>query len=811
MDIIINSKQFTDKEIKRLNYCRLHLQAVTLSDLTKANGTHLDPAMLQGQPDRASSVSRWHYVNQDKPEPEAQWQLWRKANKLWSDDNGALLQPLTRWIAPIRDQRRQWHVYGDMKGRIYVRQHQDITRQASSGVPSLYLRYQVAPKRDSQHIIFSYAIPTIVPGNHTPQQHIAVPLPQNVTPVDIQHQEAVTLVHYDGGKIRRHKPRRIPRNMPQNEDFYSYLANKLDPWEAELLKYVNMKHDAFSTYRRMQESFHAAGDGSVRYEYHGSFGWTISSTKGERLVEAYGPVRGFKPTSYRAEGYGMLSILRFVKQLQTYCQVNPSWSWTLTSDNISLVNQVNGVEDEDNNDAAKKTTSPHDWSTWKNSVDNDLEDSTANWAVGNSQSTTNITLEADWDVLNEIRWTLANDGVGGVKISHIPSHQDKKQPYEELSLQAQLNVDADRLASKFQDIHGAPIPEVLLFPHSAAQVNLRNHGTITYRLPQMLRRAETELPLAKYIGERNGWSAAVMDTIDWQSHERAIKKNNKRRIHLTKLIHDILPTNHQVHRQDPRRQQCPLCRNGSVIEDRDHVIRCPGEQRAIWRAQTITSMENRCVTLNTDPMLATIMIDGLHMWMNTPETLMPEKYPRKYDTLIRQQNRIGWRQLFSGRLCREWARLQNDYLYIRHQRFLDTRRQTQANRYSGCQTEGMVLRGLPRLFKRSGTDGLKYGHFATLMYMGRTKPARQEQRDLHDRMRLQTIYEQSDRIEPRVRDELLYENIEDHLQNSRHTLNNWLAVHEATISQSIKVATKRAIQGIQPLNQIILRNWASAG
>jgi hypothetical protein len=38
--------------------------------------------------------------------------------------------------------------------------------------------------------------------------------------------------------------------MPQNQDFYLYLANKLlDPWEAELLKYVN-------TYGRMQERFH---------------------------------------------------------------------------------------------------------------------------------------------------------------------------------------------------------------------------------------------------------------------------------------------------------------------------------------------------------------------------------------------------------------------------------------------------------------------------------------------------------------------------------------------------------------------------
>jgi hypothetical protein len=175
------------------------------------------------------------------------------------------------------------------------------------------------------------------------------------------------------------------------------------------------------------------------------------------------------------------------------------------------------------------------------------------------------------------------------------------------------------------------------------------------------------------------------------------------------------------------------------------------------------------------------------------------QYPRKYDTLIRQQNRIGWRQLFSGRLCREWARLQNDYLYIRHQRFLDTRRQTQENRYSRLSDRRNGTAWSATIIQEIWDRWFEVWALRNADVHGTDQTTRQEQRDLHDRMRLQTIYEQSDRIEPRVRDELLYENIEDHLQNSRHTLNNWLAVHEATISQSIKVATKRAIQGIHSI------------
>jgi hypothetical protein len=321
----------------------------------------------------------------------------------------------------------------------------------------------------------------------------------------------------------------------------------------------------------------------------------------------------------------MLSVLRFVKQLQTYCKVSPTWTWTLTSDNISLVNKVNGVEDAENPSNQSSSDQPHDWAIWKESDDRDIEDPTSNWA-NSEQSQTNTTLEPDWDVINEIRWTLENDKVEGATISHIASHQDRKTAYEDLSLQAQLNVDADRLANEFQDQFGGSHPTVLPLPHSAAQVHFLDYGTCTYRLPHMLRRAETERPLAEYIRTRNGWTEEVLQSIDWQSHERAIKKNNKRRIHLTKVVHDILPTNYQVHRGNPHRQRCPACQE-DCVEDRDHILRCRSEKRTAWQAQMVTSMETRCAKLQTDPALARIMIDGITLWFNTDETLMPNKYP----------------------------------------------------------------------------------------------------------------------------------------------------------------------------------------
>jgi hypothetical protein len=297
----------------------------------------------------------------------------------------------------------------------------------------------------------------------------------------------------------------------------------------------------------------------------------------------------------------MLSILRFLKHLTIYCKVNPTWKWTLSSDNISLVNKVNGTEDDEPEEVTDDNQrDPHDWSNWSFTSASDIEDPSHNWDEIDNNAHPNPTLMPDWDVINEIRWTLMQDAVEGGKIFHIAGHQDRKQAYDKLNLQGQLNVGADRLASEYQDLFGQALPLVLRFPHTASQLHLSNHGTCTYRFPQTLRRSETEKPLLEYIITRNKWTQAHANMVDWEAHERAIKSQNKRRIHITKLVHDILPTNKNVHRQQKHSQRCITCKATSS-EDRDHVLRCQNPTRAQWRADTITKIETTCVAVKSDP------------------------------------------------------------------------------------------------------------------------------------------------------------------------------------------------------------------
>ena len=119
MDGILESKLSTDVEIKRLNYCRLFLQANTISDITKPDGCTLDHSMLRGAPSLQSGKTRGVTIHQARPS-EKDWSLWRKANQLWSNDSGNLHQALGPWIVPIHNQRQTHHSYSTRR-EVWVR------------------------------------------------------------------------------------------------------------------------------------------------------------------------------------------------------------------------------------------------------------------------------------------------------------------------------------------------------------------------------------------------------------------------------------------------------------------------------------------------------------------------------------------------------------------------------------------------------------------------------------------------------------------------------------------------------------------
>jgi hypothetical protein len=158
--------------------------------------------MLLGKHGRYSSRSRWHKFKQERPS-ETQWKVWRKANLLWSKEDGTLHQPLMRWRHGIAEQRRIWHAYGGDNGKIYI-----IVAENGSNDSIEDMAYLVVPTEAHNHVA---PMLHIISMRELTQTAICVHLPSDVTPLDVAEVEEasnwVIKVQYDIQMINQVKPR----------------------------------------------------------------------------------------------------------------------------------------------------------------------------------------------------------------------------------------------------------------------------------------------------------------------------------------------------------------------------------------------------------------------------------------------------------------------------------------------------------------------------------------------------------------------------------------------------------------------------
>jgi hypothetical protein len=186
-----------------------------------------------------------------------------------------------------------------------------------------------------------------------------------------------------------------------------------------------------------------------------SFGWIISLPNGHRLAHCAGPSFGPYGSSFRAEGYGLLSVSRFLVRLQEFCQQPPSWHVQMMTDNLGLLTRVE-----------KGLPLEHPFP--------------------------NITLLADWDVTNKIIHSVRQLG-GTPRFTHVKGHQDNFMAYEALSLNAQLKVNADAEAGEYQHNYTAQRPLIPRLPSNRAQ-QLINNQVIPSKLKKRIREAFTVPP-----------------------------------------------------------------------------------------------------------------------------------------------------------------------------------------------------------------------------------------------------------------------------------------------------------------------------
>ena len=420
MTIALASQKFKPAQLKRINYCRMYLNILLVSDITNAKGDYIDHLVFSGE---APPAITKHKVNQAKPNDKA-WKQWRRLLLMLTHNSPRLKlkKPLGQWLVSWNHMQRKWtFLYDASSDRLY--------------------RY--TPQGYTQHEWLS-------------RDYDQTPVQTMIAPVISRWAVPVTVISYDQTYRlqwgwQQSRARQIPIEEPADSVFE--LLPTMEPWEWQLLFDLEIMCDEQTLWEALTTQVCTiASDGSA-LAGKGSFAWVISDSRGEIIAECKGPVPGAKVTSFRAEGYGILSALQFL---------------------ISM-NRVHGriEQDEDNGNPQEDAVllgplqkrvrmrllqEEGNARTWDNTAqilqhhmvcDNQSMVNKSNKISKYVSMYPNSTMASEYDVLAEIRAAMQQLGTSQPELTHIKGHQNETKPWHQLTRSAQLNCRADELATQY--------------------------------------------------------------------------------------------------------------------------------------------------------------------------------------------------------------------------------------------------------------------------------------------------------------------------------------------------------------------------
>eukprot|EP00980_Cylindrotheca_fusiformis_P024905 scaffold12690_cov177-Cylindrotheca_fusiformis.AAC.2 len=627
MEVAIATRSFEDKELRKLNYCRLYLQVVTIADMVipDSAGNQLDPSMVYGiNVDRPISVSNYCQTNQAKPS-RGSWKVWQRL----CDIIATMLEnhPLGRWTVPGNKLRRDWNGYFDHGNkRLYMRQTEHTFYEME---PNLQLDKEVFITTEQPRAW--EPSPTSVPiYAHQIQITDRIAIDGRVTArAEVSGGVADQCgVHSDQcdtpGRTKKFHEQLL--EIPKAErDLLSRTEFRIP--EEEVTEILNQSAiEPSEQNNHLQSQCYGVSDGSEARTSM-AFGWVVAAPDGFRLATGSGPAFGSQPSSFRAEGYGMLSMVKFLLQLRQTSGSTDQWKIQCATDSQGLVTAV------------------------KNCLTYD-------------EPFPNVTLDPEYDIIHEIVMTCRQAKLE-VVLSHVKGHQNTRTDFDELTLPEQLNIEADELAREYRiATNNIKRPLVPMLQHTRCLVHSNDTDTITRAYRQTLRNLVATPAIRNQMAKSFRWSPSTIDLVDWGVFEKCRSKMQTRAQQMTKLGFNILPTASVVAKGAKSKSDiCPLCETDP--ETNDHLCQCSATQVRLWRSTVILELGQLLEKRGIQQGLGETLMRGIISVFeskNAAITLECDLFPRPLRQLITEQNLIGWRQLFRGRVSTQWAKIQQSMM-----------------------------------------------------------------------------------------------------------------------------------------------------
>ena len=589
MDVVHNHPGLPSKSIRIINYCRLYLHITTLSEMFDATGTSLLPHILRCERPAWFDPT----INVTIQKRPSDFQIRTR----WQPFCLELSHQHTQgpWILPLR-----------LRRETYCQCFPNNVSQFYHWYAGAYWLC-TAPSSVTGRVQLTLRRPT----PWVPTSADAVPIQSTAR---VQH-TIYTQPHY-GPRVEQPNDTGFPQTS------FSDHIRRLAPWVHQLLSHVNWVSGIDQT-AEIIASLHSetpllvVSDGSSIETQHMSFGVTIGTTTGLRLVELSGVCTG-PPSSHRAECTGCLAGALFCHEFFRFTNTtHTQLSILVASDNQGMIKSLTD-------------------------------------RMSYTKVFPNSTLQPDWDLLEEIVTTYRQLEVHDVTFEWVRGHQDTGHHDHDLSPQAIYNIRSDQLANEFTCAHGLQLfPEAPIMPTTRCQLLI--HGlTITSNHRAQLRIAGAEPAFFDYMTSKHQWSSTTVDDIDWDSFCMAARTYSSTEVHLLKLVHDKLPSRrHTSRHQKWIHASCHYCSSSDTLDHLQTGLCNPASikyRNEINKSVAKYLSQRQCSPSTSKPVLVT-----LNTWLeNSTSSELTN------DSVHSRQTNIGLQLFTRGFLTRKWREIFSD-------------------------------------------------------------------------------------------------------------------------------------------------------
>ena len=616
--IRISNISLSKNQWRYVHNWRMYFQVHTISDITNPFGDQILP-IYTTFPDStlfSERKSKLLWPRQEPPTCISSFKLWVKCLRLafLQGRSNFLVRPLGKWIVNPTTSESTWNHYIDIS-------YSSIIICTDDNI----LRYSHVVSNTSCTTTFDLSISTSLDA-----------IPDQYFPVQ--------LTFRDNQGIASHNKQRMLLEScivkPISLDV-EHAIQQAPSWKKHSLQHFHIPDPiAFlDSLQNADKKVIVVSDGGLQ-DGKGSFGVAFG-TFADDLAMIEGPAPGNSDllTSLRSEAYGLLAGLAFLNiYITTHKVIIPSnRPIQLYSDNLGLVMWVA--------DLLKNVSYPRMY----------------------------IRPEADVLVQIEHEIKVARRLNLQLTVEHVKGHQDDILPYNELSRPAQLNVKADSSATNYL-INGTLQPYDEFCDNAVTMYIIDNLITRDYRHQIIV--ASTSIGLRLYFLDKFDWSDTTPDLVWWQAHGkslRAFNKQDQRRIR--KYIFSWLPTCQRLasYEKDSDEEdetiteanRCPSCRE--AIETHKHLLQCQCHNRAIikdrWFIDLNIFLSNASYT---PPTVKELIFNHLVATVYPNTEVIPPPLPEfdaEIERAIEAQTKIGWHQLFFGRLSIIWGNIIGQHLH----------------------------------------------------------------------------------------------------------------------------------------------------